>query len=134
MIRGIAGADGVDCFIDNTGATQVIELGYRMTKGMGRVILVGVPRRDQNISIHSLPFHFGKVLAGSHGGESTPQSDIPRYIALWRAGRISLSNLVTDVFPLDKVNEAIHAVRTGQVAGRCLLDLDPSRPAGAPNG
>ena len=45
----------------------------QITKPQGRVTLVGVPRKGNNISIYSLPLHFGKVLSGSHGGDAIPQ-------------------------------------------------------------
>ena len=115
--------DGVDAFIDNTGVPSIIEGGYQITKPRGRVTLVGVPRKSDDISIYSLPLHFGKELRGSHGGETLPHEDIPRYRALFDAGRIKLRELVTDRYPLDQVNEAIGAMRSGEVSGRCLLTL-----------
>lgn len=122
-VREIAGAEGLDCFIDNTGIPAIIELGYRITKPRGRVTLVGVPQKGSDISLHSLPLHFGKVLSGSHGGEAVPQEDIPRYLRLLYARKISLAELITDVVPLGEINQAIDAMRAGRVAGRCLVDL-----------
>ena len=121
-IRRIAPA-GVDVFIDNTGVPAVIESGYALTKPRGRMILVGVPRKGNDISIYSLPLHFGKVLTGSHGGEAMPAEDIPRYMQLFRAGKISLKPLITNRFSLDRVNEAIAGMRSGAVSGRCMLEL-----------
>jgi S-(hydroxymethyl)glutathione dehydrogenase / alcohol dehydrogenase len=115
---------GADVFIDNTGVPAVIELGYRMTKPQGTVTLVGVPREGQNINVFSLPLHFGKTLSGSHGGEAVPNVDIPRYHNLYRAGRIALRELITDHFSLDQINEAIAAMRSGKVRGRCLVRMD----------
>ena len=40
-----------------------------------------------------------------------------------RAGRMSLDGLVTHEFPLDRVNDAIAAVRSGE-AGRVVLKMD----------
>ena len=116
--------DGVDAFVDNTGIPHVIELGYSLTKPHGRVTLVGVPHGDSKISIYSLPLHFGKRLAGSHGGESVPHLDIPRYLRLVLSGRIDLDSLVSDIVPLSDINVAIDAVRSGRAAGRCLIDLE----------
>lgn len=120
-IRGIVGTDGVDNFIDNTGIPEIIELGYRATKPQGRITLVGVPRKGKDISVYSLPLHFGKVLSGSHGGEAIPHEDIPRYMNLVRADRISFSPLITDIYSLDDINLAIDALRSGRTAGRCLI-------------
>lgn len=116
--------DGVDAFIDNTGQPAIIELGYRLCKPQGRVTLVGVPRKGNNININSLPLHFGKGLSGSHGGEAEPATDIPRYQRLLVAGRIQLSPLVTEIFALDEINMAIERMRSGAIVGRCLVDME----------
>lgn len=123
LIRAIVGAGGVDHFIDNTGQPTIIQAGYELTGPKGRVTLVGVPRKDSDITVHSLPLHFGKALSGSHGGETAPEQDIPRYHELFRAGRIRLRELVTETRPLDEVNAAIEGMRDGSVAGRCLIHM-----------
>lgn len=122
-IAAISGAEGVDCFVDNTGVPAVIELGYRLTKPQGRVVLVGVPKRGNDITLHSLPLHFGKGLAGSHGGESHPELDIPRYQNLYRHGRLKLRELITDRFRLEEINVAIERMRDGAIRGRCLVRM-----------
>ena len=50
-ITEITKGKAVDSFIDNTGDPKVIELGYELTKTDGKVILVGVPSKNNNISI-----------------------------------------------------------------------------------
>ena len=122
-IEKITGSKGVDVFIDNTGQPTVIELGYGVTKPQGRVILVGVPHRGRNINIYSLPLHFGKGLLGSQGGESIPNTDIPRYLNLFIANRIRLRELITECLPLDDINAAIGNMRSGKTSGRCLIKL-----------
>ena len=119
-IRGIVGPQGADVVIDTTGSARVIELAYDVTHADGKTILVGVPKKGDNISIYSLPLHFKKVLTGSHGGSAEPHIDIPRLTRLMKAGRMSLDGLVTHEFPLDEVNEAIAVVRRGE-AGRVIL-------------
>jgi Zn-dependent alcohol dehydrogenase len=123
-IIDLLGPAGVDAFIDNTGQPAIIEMGYELTKPQGRVTLVGVPKKGNNIGIYSLPLHFGKGLSGSQGGEAVPQTDIPRYHDLFRAGRLQLKNLITNHYPLDRINEALDGVRSGAIAGRCLISMD----------
>jgi S-(hydroxymethyl)glutathione dehydrogenase / alcohol dehydrogenase len=120
-IQDIIQKRGVDCFIDNTGNPKMIELGYRITKPQGRVILVGVPRKGNDMTIYSLPLHFGKRISGSHGGESIPQVDIPRYHQLFNNGRIKLKELITDTYPLEQINIAIARMRSGEVSGRAMI-------------
>ena len=122
-INQALGGKQLDVFIDNTGVPDVIELGYRITHSQGRVILVGVPRQGQNLNVHSLPLHFGKVLVGSHGGECLPARDIPRYLRLLEQGKLNIDQLVSARYPLDRINEAVATMRNGQTAGRVMIDL-----------
>jgi S-(hydroxymethyl)glutathione dehydrogenase / alcohol dehydrogenase len=122
-IREIVGDSGADVVIDTTGLPRVIEQAYELTHKDGRTILVGVPKKGENISIYSLPLHFKKILKGSEGGSCQPHIDIPRYIRLVKQGRLKLEGLITHEFPLARINEAIDLVRSGQ-AGRVLLDMN----------
>ena len=120
-VRKIVGPKGVDVFVENTGLVRLIEKAYELTAQAGRVILVGVPRHDQDITIHSLPLHFGKVLTGCEGGHTYPTTDIPRYLRLYQTGKLDLDRLITHRFPgLESINEALDAVRAGDV-GKCVI-------------
>jgi len=67
--------------------------------------------------------HFKKVLTGSHGGSCEPHLDIPRLIKLSKSGKLKLDGLITHVFSLDDINEAIETLRQGE-AGRCLINME----------
>jgi len=121
-IRGIVGAQGADVIVETTGIARVIESAYGLTQPKGKTILVGVPRKGDNISIYSLPLHFKKILTGSEGGDSEPHNDIPRYMRLVQAGRFKLDGLITHEFSLAKINEAIQLVKAGE-AGRILVTM-----------
>jgi S-(hydroxymethyl)glutathione dehydrogenase/alcohol dehydrogenase len=121
-VRKIVGAIGVDVFVENTGVVRLIEQAYELTAKTGRTILVGVPRYDQDITVHSLPLHFGKVLTGCEGGHTNPTTDIPRYLTLYRRGKLKLDGLVTHRHPFSAINHALDQVRSGEV-GRCMLSM-----------
>ncbi len=123
-ISKIVGPAGVDVFVENTGLPTVVELGYRMTKPQGRIVLVGVPSHGQKVSIPPLPLHFGKTLTGSHGGESLPSCDIPRLYFLHAAGKIRLEEMITDIYPLKEINEAVDAMQSGAISGRCMISME----------
>ena len=114
---------GPDVFIDNTGNPDVISRGYGLVHSRGRVILVGVPKKGANASVHTLALHFGKEMTGTTGGEAVPHEDIPRYMALAGARRINFNELVTEVASLENVNQLIQGMRDGRSAGRCLIDF-----------
>lgn len=122
-IQRILGQQGADVVVDNTGDTNVIALAYELTQPQGRTVLVGVPKIGSNVSIHTLPLHLGKVLTGSHGGESNPSVDIPKYIRLYQAGKLKLDDLISNRFSLDEINRAIQMMRRGEIAGRCLIEI-----------
>ena len=126
-IRIILGSSDLDCFIDNTGNPDIIKMGYEITKSQGRVTLVGVPHKGKDISIYSLPLHFGKELRGSHGGEAEPHIDIPRYHHLFQRGLIKLKELITNYYSLDHINIAIQDMRMGKVQGRCMIEVGENR-------
>lgn len=111
-----------DVAVDNTGRSSVIASAYKVTGPQGRVILVGVPRHDDPITIDSLPLHFNKVLTGSEGGGTVPSRDIPRYLRLQKAGRFELGELISHRYKLDDINLALDAFRKGE-ALRCMIDM-----------
>jgi len=123
QILAAVGAAGADVVIDTTGRARVIEQAYELTSATGKTILVGVPRKGDDVSIHTLPLHFEKVLRGSHGGGTEPHRDIPRLLRLVERGKLELAGLITHEFPLERINEAIDLVRSGD-AGRVLIDMD----------
>lgn len=122
-IRKIVGNAGADVVVDTTGNARVIEQAYDLTHPDGKTILVGVPRKGDNINIYSLPLHFKKVLTGSHGGGVDPHIDIPRYIRLVDTGKMKLDGIITHEFSLDDINKALDLVRSGE-AGRVLIAME----------
>ena len=117
-IFDISGSNGADVVVDTTGISNVIEMSYELTHPDGKTILVGVPSNP--VSIFTLPLHFNKVFTGSHGGNAMPSIDIPRYIRLINAGKMELDGLVTNEFPLEKINEALELFRSG-TAGKIII-------------
>ena len=58
---------------------SLIETAYELTAPQGRDPGRRA-RHDEDITIHSLPLHFGKALTGCEGGQSRSDLDIPRYL------------------------------------------------------
>jgi S-(hydroxymethyl)glutathione dehydrogenase/alcohol dehydrogenase len=120
-IYKIVGDKGADVTIETTGNPKVIEKAYELTASDGKTILVGVP--NDKISIYSLPLHFKKILTGSHGGDSVPDIDIPRYIRLLNQKKMTLENLITHEFKLTDINKAVDLFRSGK-AGRIVIKMN----------
>ncbi len=114
----------IDVFVDNTGNVDVIELGYDLVNEKGRVVLVGVPKYDEKISINTLPLHFGKKLIGSEGGSTDPSIDIPKYLKLVDQGILDISKQITQVCPLTDINDAISDMKNGVNKGKIIIELN----------
>ena len=122
-IRDIVGPQGADVVIETTGNSRIIEQAYELTHPDGKTVCVGVPRKGDNISIYSLPLHFNKALTGSHGGNAVPDVEIPRYIRLMNAGKMTLDGLITHEFAIEEINDALDLFRSGE-AGRIIINLN----------
>lgn len=102
-----------DAVFDVTGQASVIEQAWKITGPKGRLVLVGVMRHDQQLSLNTLPLHYGKVLTGTEGGSSQPHRDIPRYLRMIRAGRFDPRAMVSHRCTLAEINTAIATMRSG---------------------
>ncbi len=122
-LKEIFTTQALDVFIDNTGDPSIIMRGYDMTSSKGRTILVGVPKKGNHAQLYTLPLHFGRTIIGTTGGEAIPHEDIPRYMALTQSRGIDLNDLITEVAPLSSINDLIGKMRSGESAGRCLVDF-----------
>ena len=114
--------DGFDATIDVTGNNSVRQTAYSSTSNIGKTIFAGVPFLQEQISIDSFPLHFGRRMVGSHGGETKPEVDIPRYVQLYKLGKLKLDEQISHRFDLDDINDAVDTVLKGE-AGRCLISM-----------
>ena len=123
IIRQLLNGQHLDIFIDNTGNPDIISKGYDAVFSKGRVVLVGVPKQGNSTLLNTLPLHFGKMITGTHGGETTPQYDIPRYMNLIASRGIDLGGIISEIKALSHINEMIAKMRDGTSAGRCLIEF-----------
>jgi alcohol dehydrogenase len=47
-------------------------------------------------------------------GSAVPTRDIPRYISLFRRGKLPVDRLLTGTITLDRINEGFDALREGR--------------------
>ena len=120
-VRQILGGPA-DIVIDGTGIPEVLEKAYELSSGSGRCIIFGVMPFDRKLSINTLPLHFGKVLSGSHGGESLPAEDIPRLVRMMQDQRFDPSGFVSHRIPLEQINDGIARMRSGEVI-HCMVSF-----------
>lgn len=110
--------------VEAVGHPAALETAIALTAPGGRTITVGLPPPDARISLSPLGFVAeGRSLIGSYLGSAVPTRDIPRFVSLWRSGRLPVESLVSSTIRLDEVNEAMDNLADGN-AVRQLIGFD----------
>ncbi len=55
-----------------------------------------------------------RAVKGSYLGSCVPTRDIPRYIALYRAGRLPVDRLLSEQIALDEIHPALDRLARGE--------------------
>jgi S-(hydroxymethyl)glutathione dehydrogenase/alcohol dehydrogenase len=122
-ILELTGGRGVDCAIEAAGRRQTMETAFRSVRDQGGLcILAGNLRHGEQIAVNPYDLIRGKRIAGTWGGETHPDRDIPRYAGWFLEGRLPLGELISREYRLEEVNDALADLEQGQVA-RALINL-----------
>jgi S-(hydroxymethyl)glutathione dehydrogenase/alcohol dehydrogenase len=116
---------GFDYVFEAAGRASLIDSGLVCLRNGGTLVCVGAPPLDETYTM--LPAAFvitgKKILATVLGGANSLR-DIPRYIALWRSGRLDLEALITSRRPLAEINAGLDDLRSGRGI-RSVIDIAP---------
>ncbi len=109
------GADVSDAEqVEAAGSARAFETAYALTAPGGTTVTVGLPHPDARASISPLSLTAeARTVVGSYLGSAVPSRDIPRYVELWRAGRLPLDRLVSDRITLDDLPAALDRLASG---------------------
>src|SRR5262249_11109864 len=116
---------GTDYAFETAGRASLVQTGLLATRNGGTVVCVGAPPITENIE-PSPAARFTvteKTLLGCLLGSSNSLHEIPRLVALWRAGRLDLAGLVTARRPLSEIDAAFADLRAGRGI-RTVLSVD----------
>ncbi len=126
MGQPVAGVDVVfDCVGSDVTARQLLPTARSKpfgAEGGSQAILVGIPAGDFPVSPLDLFVH-EKRLTGSLAGSCRPDRDIPIFLEWAAQGALDLEGLVTRRLALDELNDAIDALRRGEIEGRAIVEL-----------
>ena len=62
-----------------------------------------------------------RTVKGSYIGTCVPARDLPRYVALYRQGRLPVDKLLTHRLKLDDINEGFERLREGRAVRQVVL-------------
>ena len=111
-----------DVVIETVGRASVLAEAYAAARRGGRVVTVGLPNPSEMLSIPAVSLVAdAKTVMGSYMGSSIPARDIPRYLALWKAGRLPVERLLTSVNPLSSINALMDELADGKAIRQIVV-------------
>ena len=122
MIRAINGGRLADWAFVTVGVKAAIEQATSLIGRGGGVVIVGMPPSGVAASYDPgwLAADEQRILGSKMGSARVPV-DIPRLVALYQQGRIKLDALITERYPLERINEAIAAVKRGEALRNVIV-------------
>ena len=113
---------GADVVIETVGKGAVLQAAYGAARRGGRIVTVGLPNPADRFEIPALSLVAdGKSLIGSYMGSANPARDIPRYIAMWRAGRLPVERLLTSISPMSEINSLLDKLAEGEAIRQVMI-------------
>ncbi|MCB4322006.1 zinc-dependent alcohol dehydrogenase family protein [Alcaligenes sp. 13f] len=113
---------GVDTVIEVAGAVAALELGYAITRRGGQLVTAGLPPPAATWQIPAVSIVAEeRTIRGSYMGSSVPVRDLPRFIELYRRGRLPIDRLVTHRLSLDDINEGMDRLQQGTAIRQIVL-------------
>lgn len=120
-VRSLTGG-GADKVIDTTGVAAVLEQAYQATGAGGTTVTVGLPHPDRTVSLPALSLVAEeRTLKGSYLGSCVPRRDVPRFVALHRAGRLPVHELLSGRLSLDEVNTGFTRLASGEAVRQVVV-------------
>lgn len=108
--------------IEAAGSARAFETAYALTAPGGTTVTVGLPHPDARASVSPLSLTAeARTVVGSYLGSAVPGRDIPRYVDLWRAGRLPLDRLVSDRITLDDLPVALDRLASGAALRQLVM-------------
>ena len=113
---------GVDYAFEMAGSAPALEMAYRITKRGGTTVSSGLANPSKMMSIPAVTLVAEeRTLKGSYLGGGIPSRDIPRYIRLFKKGKLPVDALMSDHIKLDEINEAFDKLADGTAVRQLIM-------------
>jgi len=107
---------GANRCVESAGQIATIELGFSLIRNNGgKIIFASHPPNGEKIKISPHELISGKSIAGSWGGATNPDQDIPVMYDLFVKSNAPLDTLITKRYKLKQINEALDDLEAGRV-------------------
>lgn len=106
---------GVHHAIETVGSAAVLAQAYAATRRAGQTTTVGLPDPAAQLQIPAVTITAEeRTIRGSYLGSCVPGRDIPRFVALHRAGRLPVDRLLSHRLTPDEINEGFERLAAGE--------------------
>ena len=107
---------GADFVFEMAGAVRALEAAWKMTRRGGTTLTAGLPPPDAALPVNVVSLvGEERTLKGSYIGTCVPARDIPRYVALYRQGRLPVDRLMSGAIALEDINTGFDRLAAGEV-------------------
>jgi S-(hydroxymethyl)glutathione dehydrogenase/alcohol dehydrogenase len=115
-IRKLTGG-GADYAFECVGYGEIAAQAYGCLRKGGTAVVVGVASQKDTTTLRTASLTFEeKTLTGSYFGSARPREDFPRLLALYRAKRLKLDELITRTYTIDEAPQAFADLASGKNA------------------
>jgi S-(hydroxymethyl)glutathione dehydrogenase / alcohol dehydrogenase len=118
-VRDLSGG-GVDYAFEAVGRSDTAEQAFGMTRPGGMAIIIGVVS-GMDITVPGSLLQRDRTLRGCAMGSNRFRIDIPKWLDLYRQGRLRVDEFVTSRIGLDEVNEGYAAMERGEGARSVIV-------------
>ncbi|MFC1946522.1 zinc-binding dehydrogenase [Chloroflexota bacterium] len=114
-VRELTSGRGADYVFITVGSVAAINQGMMLAGTRGNTVVIGLPPIQDQLCFSPMSIiATEKQLTGAFMGSTNLKTDIPKMIALYQAGKLKLDELITNRYPLEKINEAIESTISGK--------------------
>jgi alcohol dehydrogenase len=113
---------GVEYALEFAGSVKAMELAYRVTRRGGTTVTAGLPHPSATFPLpHVNLVAEERTVKGSYIGTCVPSRDLPRFVALYRQGKLPVDKLLTHRMKLDEINEGFERLREGKAIRQVVV-------------
>ena len=113
---------GVEYAFELAGSTRALDAAYQITRRGGMTVTAGLPAPTATLPLSPVTLVAEeRTLKGSYIGTAVPGRDIPRYIELYRRGRLPVDRLLSGTLKHNELNEGFDSLHEGSVFRQVVL-------------
>ncbi len=111
---------GVDVVLEMSGVPSAVHQAFALVRVGGRVQMLGIPSKPIEVNFATEIIFKGITIYGVVGRRMYETwHQVTRFL---RSGMFDPTPVITHRFPLERADEAIHAIKAG-AAGKVIFDI-----------